>query len=141
MAAKDCYASQDGPIGSECVVIDCIASGTCRQGYVALLSVAAADNDPRPTVIESDAQDSAAVVGVFAETKTTGLNVRVIKYGRAKVIVTSTTPAIAVGQYVASSNKGGAKLAATQTSADKNLGQAFQAAATVLDEILIFVNK
>ena len=141
MAAKDCYASQDGPIGSECVMIDCIASGTCTQGYVALLSVAAADNDPRPTVIQSNANDSAAVVGLFAETKTTGLNVRVIKYGRAKAIVTCSTPAIAVGQYVASDNGGGIKLAATQTSADKNLGQAFQAAATTLDEIVVFVNK
>jgi len=137
MAAKDCYASQDGPIGAECVVVDCIASGTITINDAVLLTTAAADNDPRPTVKTSDANDSAAWYGVAAETVATGKNVRITRFGRAKAKVTCSTPAIAVGEWVASDDGGGVKKAASQTDRCKARGQALQAASTQNDEILI----
>ena len=136
--ATDRYSSQEGALGTEDVIIPCIASGTCTVNMVALLSAAAANNDLRPTVKQSDANDSAAVFGVFAETVTTGLEVKVIRRGRAKVQLTVTTVAIAVGDLLASDNGGGAKEAAAATFGTI-LGRALQASTVTLDEIVVDV--
>jgi len=136
--ATDKYSSQEGALGTEDVIIPCIASGTCTVNMVALLTTGAANNDLRPTVKQSDANDSAAVFGVFAETVTTGLEVKVIRRGRAKVQLTVTTVAIAVGDLLASDNGGGAKEAAAATFGTI-LGRALQASTVTLDEIVVDV--
>jgi len=136
--ATDKYSSQEGALGTEDVIIPCIASGTCTVNMVALLSAAAANNDLRPTVIQSNANDSAAVFGVFAETVTDGLEVKVIRRGRAKVQLTVTTVAIAVGDLLASDNGGGAKESAAGAFGAV-LGRALQASTVTLDEIAIDV--
>ena len=136
--ATDRYSSQEGALGTECVIIPCIASGTCTVNMVALLVTAAADNDLRPTVKQSDAKDSVVVFGTFAETATDGLEVKVVRKGRAKVKITHKTPAIAVGDLLASDELGGAAESAAG-AAGAVLGRALQASVVVNDEIVVDV--
>jgi regulator of RNase E activity RraA len=139
MGATDFYSMFEGDLGSECVIIPMMASGAVHENMVALYSAAAAANSLLPTVIESATNDSAAVAGVFAADAATGTVCKVIKFGRAKVKITCSTVAIAVGDLLASDNGGGAKEAAAATLGIV-FAKALHAATTQNDEIACFVN-
>jgi len=140
MGATDYYPMFEGDLGTECVIIPCIAGGAVHANYVALYSAAAAANSLMPTVIESNAGESTAVAGIFAADAASGAVCKVIKFGRAKVKLTMTTTcAIAVGDKLVSDDGGGAKEAISST-VGAVFAKALQASTTPGDEIVCFVN-
>ena len=139
--ATDNYPQAETPIlGDYRVLVK--ASGAITRNDVVLLVTAASAGDLTPTVKKSDANDSNVVFGVACEDIADGKYGYVQKApGVAKVKITCSTVAIAVGDPLASDNGGGVKEAANAGNAQQILGYARHASTTQNDEILIDLAK
>lgn len=139
--ATDNYQDAETPVEGT-YKVKAKASGAIARNDVVMLVTAAVTGVLYPTVKKSDTNDSDAVFGVACDAIADGDIGDIQKApGVAKVKITCTTVAIAVGDPLASDNGGGVKEAANAGNAQQILGYARHASTTLNDEILMDLAK